>query len=55
MRDGRSEELTGRSVSTAEMPDVPCAEVRTRVMAAKLADIYQRWVEEGRPDRRERR
>lgn len=48
-------EVMGRSVSTAEMPDVPCADVRERVMAAKLADLYQRWVEEGRPDRRERR
>lgn len=45
-------EAMGKGVSTAEMPDVPCADVRTRVMAETLADLYRRWVEEGRPDRR---
>lgn len=42
----------GRSGAKAEMSDVPCAEVRERVMAETLADLYRRWVEEGRPDRR---
>ncbi len=54
MHTGEGEAM-GRSGAKAEMPDVPCAEVRTRVMGAKLADLYRRWVEEGRPDRRDRR
>lgn len=52
MREERSKKLGDRTRATAEMPDVPCSEVRERVMAETLADLYRRWVEEGRPDRR---